>query len=100
MAVGEVRDRRGRQARGSAGLLERDEALSAIETVLESAGDSSGLALLLVAHPGMGKTRLYEAALDGARERGLRVLRAAGTELERNWPSAWPDRWREPVWPA
>jgi DNA-binding CsgD family transcriptional regulator len=32
----------------------------------------------------MGKTRLYEASLDGARSRGLLVLRAAGAELEQN----------------
>lgn len=32
----------------------------------------------------MGKTRLHEAALDEGRQRGMRVLRAAGAELERN----------------
>ncbi len=32
----------------------------------------------------MGKTRLHEAALDRARARKLRVLRAAGSELEQN----------------
>ena len=32
----------------------------------------------------MGKTRLHEAALDDARSRGSRVLRAAGAELEQN----------------
>jgi DNA-binding CsgD family transcriptional regulator len=84
MAVGEVRDRRGRRVRGSSGLLEREDALGAVESVLEAAGEGSGLALLIVGHPGMGKTRLHEASLDGARERGLRVLRAAGTELEQN----------------
>jgi DNA-binding CsgD family transcriptional regulator len=84
MAVGEARDRRGRRVRGSSGLLEREDALEAIETVLDAAGAGAGLALLLVGHPGMGKTRLHEASLDGARDRGLRVLRAAGTELEQN----------------
>jgi DNA-binding CsgD family transcriptional regulator len=84
MAVREVRDRRGRRVRGSAGLLEREDALGAIESVLQAAEEGSGLALLIVGHPGMGKTRLHEASLDRARERGLRVLRAAGTELEQN----------------
>lgn len=84
MAVGEAQDRRGRRVRGSSGLLERDEALDAIEGELEATGQGSGLALLIVGHPGMGKTRLHEASLDGARRRGLRVLRAAGTELEQN----------------
>ena len=46
------------------------------------AGD--GQALLLEGHAGMGKTRLHEAALDEARRRGIRVLRAAGAELEQN----------------
>jgi DNA-binding CsgD family transcriptional regulator len=32
----------------------------------------------------MGKTRLHEAALDEARRRGIRVLRAGGAELEQN----------------
>jgi DNA-binding CsgD family transcriptional regulator len=31
----------------------------------------------------MGKTRLYDAAVGAARERGMRVLRAGGAELER-----------------
>ena len=44
----------------------------------------SGEALLLEGHAGMGKTRLHEAALDEARRRGMRVLRAAGAELEQN----------------
>ena len=44
----------------------------------------SGQALLLEGHAGMGKTRLHEAALDEARSRGVRVLRAAGAELEQN----------------
>jgi DNA-binding CsgD family transcriptional regulator len=50
----------------------------------DSARDGIGNALLLEGHAGMGKTRLHEAALDEARSRGLRVLRAAGAELEIN----------------
>jgi DNA-binding CsgD family transcriptional regulator len=79
-----MRDRRGRRVRGSSGLLEREGALGAIESVLQAPAEGSGLALLIVGHPGMGKTRLHEASLDGARARGLRVLRAAGTQLEQN----------------
>src|SRR6202035_2425358 len=84
MAVGEAKDRRGRRVRGRPGLLERDTALTAIDEVVEAATAGAGLALLITGHPGMGKTRLYEASLDGARSRGLRVLRAAGAELEQN----------------
>jgi DNA-binding CsgD family transcriptional regulator len=84
MPVREAGDRRGRSARGSDGLLERDEVLRAIDQVLSSAQHATGEALLLEGHAGMGKTRLYEAALDAGRAQQMRVLRAAGAELERN----------------
>src|SRR5436305_14933731 len=84
MTVGEAKDRRGRRVRGRSGLLERESVLQAIDAVLDAAAAGTGLALLILGHPGMGKTRLYEASLDGARSRGLRVLRAAGAELEQN----------------
>lgn len=82
MPVREATDRRGRAQRGRSGLLEREPALAAIDGILEGAGDGVGSALLIQGHAGLGKTRLYEAALDGARTRGMRVLRAAGAELE------------------
>ncbi len=66
------------------GLLERDSLLQAITAVLDALEAGSGEALLLEGHAGMGKTRLHEAALDEARRRGIRVLRAAGAELEQN----------------
>ena len=75
-------DRRGRAVRGGTGLLERDATLHAIDELLEGASAGGGRALLIEGHAGMGKTRLYEAALDAARTRGMRVLRAAGAELE------------------
>jgi DNA-binding CsgD family transcriptional regulator len=84
MSVGEAQDRRGRRVRGRAGLLEREQILAAIEDTLDAALAGNGQALLIVGHPGMGKTRLYEAALDEGRGRGMRVLRAAGAELEQN----------------
>jgi DNA-binding CsgD family transcriptional regulator len=84
MPVREAHDRRGRPLRGRAGLLERDDLLQAITAALDSVQDGTGQALLLEGHAGMGKTRLHEAALDDARSRGMRVLRAAGAELEQN----------------
>jgi DNA-binding CsgD family transcriptional regulator/tetratricopeptide (TPR) repeat protein len=84
MPVREVPDRRGRPLRGRAGLLERDSPLQAITAVLDALAAGGGDALLLEGHAGMGKTRLHEAALDEARRRGIRVLRAAGAELEQN----------------
>src|SRR5580693_4773128 len=84
MPVREAPDRRGRSLRGRAGLLERDDLLLAISAALDAVQDGNGRALLIEGHAGMGKTRLHEAALDDARGRGLRVLRAAGAELEQN----------------
>ncbi len=82
MPVMESPDRRGRPVRGGTGLLERDATLRAIDALLDGARAGRGGALLIEGHAGMGKTRLYEAALDAARSRGMRVLRAAGAELE------------------
>jgi DNA-binding CsgD family transcriptional regulator/tetratricopeptide (TPR) repeat protein len=84
MPVREAPDRRGRPLRGRAGLLERESPLQAILAVLDSIEAGTGAALLIEGHPGMGKTRLYEAALDEGRRRDMRVLRAAGAELEQN----------------
>jgi DNA-binding CsgD family transcriptional regulator len=84
MRPGEERDRRGRTERGAAGLLEREHQLAEIRATLEHAREGSGEALLIEGHAGIGKTRLHEAALDSARKMGFRVLRAAGTELERH----------------
>ena len=84
MAVREARDRRGRRVRGRSGLLEREDALSAIDETLGGTTSEPAAALMISGHPGMGKTRLYEAALDDARARGLRILRAAGSDLEQN----------------
>jgi DNA-binding CsgD family transcriptional regulator len=69
---------------GGSSLLDRDGVLLAIEASLAAAGTGSSQALLLVGHGGMGKTRLYEAAVQSARADGLRVVHAAGAELEQN----------------
>jgi DNA-binding CsgD family transcriptional regulator len=81
---GAQEDRRGRPDRGAAGLLEREPILELLQVTLEQAQEGSGQALLIEGHAGIGKTRLYEAALDSARELQFRILRAAGAELERH----------------
>ena len=83
MRVEEDADRQQGGDSRSAELLDRDYLLGAIEDALAAAADG-GRALLLVGHAGMGKTRLYEAAVGAARDRGLLVVRAAGAELEQN----------------
>lgn len=82
MSITDTPDRRGRSVRGRVGLLERDATLSAIAELLDAATRGRGGGLLIEGHAGMGKTRLHEASLDVARIRGMRVLRAAGAELE------------------
>src|SRR5689334_16572836 len=76
--------RREDRAWGETGLLDRRRELDAIDTLLDSTAAGNGEALLLSGQPGLGKTRLYGVALDRARARGLLVLRAAGSELERD----------------
>jgi DNA-binding CsgD family transcriptional regulator len=58
-------------------LLERDEELAAVETLL-----SAGGVLVIEGGAGIGKTALVDAACSRAGERGLAVLRARGAELE------------------
>jgi DNA-binding CsgD family transcriptional regulator/predicted negative regulator of RcsB-dependent stress response len=80
----EAPDRRSKKPRASEVLLERERALGAIEAAIEACRNGTGSAVMIEGQPGMGKTRLHEAALDQARSRGLCVLRVAGSELERN----------------
>ena len=49
--------------------------------------DSGAHAVVLTGEPGIGKTTLWEAGVDGARERGLRVLsaRPSGAETEHSF---------------
>jgi DNA-binding CsgD family transcriptional regulator len=58
-------------------LLERDEELAAVETLL-----SAGGVLVIEGGAGIGKTALVDAACSRAGERGRAVLRARGAELE------------------
>jgi MoxR-like ATPase len=54
-------------------VVGRESELVELEGFLES---SSRHTLLLVGEPGIGKTTLWEAGVEAARERGLRVLAA------------------------
>ena len=67
-------------------LLEREAELESIDRWLSGARDGRGRVALVLAGAGLGKTALLErAGLLGA-ERGLRVLSARGSELEREMP--------------
>ena len=69
-----------------AGLLEREGELERIAAALGDAVDGVGSVLLVEGPAGIGKTTLGLAAADEARSRKMRVLRAAGRELERDFP--------------
>lgn len=68
------------------GLYEREGERAALQRTLGAAGAGSGRLVVIEGPPGVGKTRLVEVARDAALEAGLAVLRARGTELEREFP--------------
>ena len=67
-------------------LLERDEELAAIESVLGAALAGSGGLVLVEGEAGAGKTSLLDAAASMAAARGMLALRARGGAHERNFP--------------
>jgi DNA-binding NarL/FixJ family response regulator len=60
-------------------LVGRESELGAVETFLRS---EQPRALVIVGEPGIGKTTLWQAAVEQARARGARVLMARPTESE------------------
>jgi DNA-binding CsgD family transcriptional regulator len=64
------------------GLLERDAEAAALVRLLDRAARRRGVSAAIEGPAGIGKTSLLRAAISAAEERGLRVLRAAGSELE------------------
>jgi DNA-binding CsgD family transcriptional regulator len=67
-------------------LLERDAELEALERALDEALAARGRMVLVEGQPGIGKTRLLDIARERARERGVRVLSARASELDRQFP--------------
>jgi DNA-binding CsgD family transcriptional regulator/predicted negative regulator of RcsB-dependent stress response len=67
-------------------LLERDAELALIDQVIEPAREGRGGVLLVEGPPGIGKTRLVEAARERGGEAGLEVLAARGSDLEASFP--------------
>jgi DNA-binding CsgD family transcriptional regulator len=70
--------------RGGA-LLERGEELRRIAELLSQVADGRGGLLAVEGPAGIGKTVLLDAAAEEGRARGVRALRAAGSELEREF---------------
>ncbi|MEA2423155.1 MAG: hypothetical protein QOF55_2254, partial [Thermoleophilaceae bacterium] len=70
----------------TAGLLEREDELRQLDRLLDDACAGRGRMVLFEGPPGIGKTRLLEAGRALARERGMVVLSARASELDRDFP--------------
>ena len=66
-------------------LLERGEQLELIESVLARGREGNGGMLVIEGPAGIGKTAMLRAALAVAEARGMRLLRARGAQLEREF---------------
>jgi DNA-binding CsgD family transcriptional regulator len=71
---------------GTAGLLERDAELGSLGAVLDSVRAGSGRLAVVRGEAGIGKTALLAATARMAARAELAVLRARGSELERDAP--------------
>ncbi len=63
-------------------LVERDAELAVVRERTEHIGTGTGAIILFEGAPGIGKTSLVAAAVDVARQHGLTVAKARGSELE------------------
>src|SRR5688500_9928852 len=63
-------------------LLERSEEVARIESALAEASSGRGTFVVVEGPAGIGKTAVLAAARSAAADRGMRVLRSRGTELE------------------
>src|SRR5919204_996574 len=70
-------------AAGVGAPIGRDAELARLRAFLERRPEDGAAALLVEGEAGIGKTALWRAATEAARERGLRVLRARPSEAER-----------------
>ena len=67
-------------------LLERASELQELQEALVAADDGTGHVVVIQGPAGIGKTALLGFACDCARESGLRVLSARGSEFGRMYP--------------
>ena len=74
-----------REAAATGQLIERSEELARIESALGEARTGHGMFLVIEGPAGIGKSALLAAARTVAADGGMRVLRARGTELERDF---------------
>jgi DNA-binding CsgD family transcriptional regulator len=67
-------------------LLERERELRRLDALLDGAMEGRGGVVVVEGAAGIGKTRLLEATCQRGAERGLRVLSAHASDLERHFP--------------
>ena len=75
-----------RYANVRSALLEREHEVDRLRAAVNAGGRREGEALVVEGAPGIGKSRLLGEARAEAERRGLRVLAARATELERAFP--------------
>jgi predicted ATPase len=71
---------------GRSALLDRGAESDALGQLLANAAAGNGAVIVLEGPAGIGKTALVRRQTQRAREQGLRVLRATGSELETGFP--------------
>lgn len=69
-------------------LVGREAQRALVCGAVDDARSGRSSTLLLVGEPGMGKTTLLDEAADRAADRGMRVVRLVGVELEQGVPDA------------
>jgi hypothetical protein len=74
-----------RSARAAAGLLERERELERLERAISAAVNGAGSVVAIEGEAGIGKTSLVALATGCGSLAGMRVLRARGGELEREF---------------
>jgi DNA-binding CsgD family transcriptional regulator len=79
------------------GLLEREHQLERVDELVRSAAEGRGAIAAVVGGPGEGKTALLGQARQIAAAAGLRVCRARGSELEREFALGAARQLLEPV---
>src|SRR4051794_30586184 len=67
-------------------IVDRDDDIRRLDGALQAARDGDGRLLLVGGVMGVGKTVLMHVIAQLARDRGMTVLRAQATELERSLP--------------
>ena len=67
-------------------VLERDDELAMLDALATAAARRDGALALVEGPAGIGKTSLLRAATERARDRGLKVLTATASELDREFP--------------